>query len=563
MSGRRQETHGSSQGRTLSVCCMSSGRRPALLAGIVGALRRVAEEIVVAVEEPRAEEVYAAVAAIADTVIAFPRAAPADRAIAFALDACAGTWIFNVDDDEVPSPALLDTLPALVRREDITHAWVARRWLYPTPDTFIGAPPWGTEFQLRLVLADERFLQFSDVFHRPLISHGPRTYVEAPLWHLDAVLNPAAWRRRKARAYEDERPGMRLEGLSHNLGMYVPELHPAPDLRPVPSEDRDAISMALAAPAARLGPARAPLRRASARDVDATWPGPPFPESLYRGTISTDDAPRAMTAGVQHRVDVEVTNGSDVTWRWGADARPEIRVGYRWRRDGEIVSEPWALRTVLPADLPSGATALVQVHVVAPERPDVYELELDLVHDGVRWFERGVTLPVEVRRRACVAVIAPPALLPELVADLSPEVEPVVLLRDEADRAAYGDYRCVTGLRPWLLRHTERTGRAGILPRLIWRTARAVSPSRARGRPHLAFEPLLRVRATSDVLRVGGANWPEDAAFTREWWALAATALMWRRAGRGVEVPETALPADAGIRGAAVRWTLRRLRTSS
>ena len=38
----------------LSVCCMSSGRSPARLASILALFGAVADEIVVAVEEPRA-----------------------------------------------------------------------------------------------------------------------------------------------------------------------------------------------------------------------------------------------------------------------------------------------------------------------------------------------------------------------------------------------------------------------------------------------------------------------------------------------------------------------------
>ncbi len=54
------------------------------------------------------------------------------------------------------------------------------------------------------------------------------------------------------------------------------------------------------------------------------------------------------------------------------------------------------------------------------------------MHEHVRWFGRGVSAPVNVRRRERIAVIARPERMPELVAelDLGPEVEPVVVLRD-------------------------------------------------------------------------------------------------------------------------------------
>ena len=99
----------------------------------------------------------------------------------------------------MPSPRLVDALPAC--SSGATSPTRGSRGAgHPTRDTYVASPPWGTEFQLRLVLADERFLQFSDDFHRPVVCHGPSVYVDAPLWHLDTVLNPAANRRRKAEA---------------------------------------------------------------------------------------------------------------------------------------------------------------------------------------------------------------------------------------------------------------------------------------------------------------------------------------------------------------------------
>jgi hypothetical protein len=544
---------------------MTSGRRPERLAGILASLRGVADEIVVAVEAPRAEDVHAAVADIADAVLVFPQTSPADRPIAWLFGSCSERWIFNIDDDEVPSPGLVAALPEIARREDITHAWVARRWLYPTQASYLADRPWGTEFQLRFALKDERFLQFSDVFHRPLICHGPSAYIEAPLWHLDAVLNPAARRRSKAAAYERERPGMRLEGLAHNASLYLPELHPDLALLPVPSEDREAIEAALAFPSAPRGVPGAPVVCVSAADVDQGWVGQPHTESLYRATLTAASALAAMSAGTQHTVDVRVTNESDVVWRWGRDARPEIRLAYRWLREGELVREPKALRTTLPADLRPGEILLAPVHVFAPDDPGAYTLEIDLVHEHVRWFGRGVSAPVNVRRCERIAVIARPERMPELVADLRRglEVEPVVVLRDLSDRDAYGDYESVAGPRSYLLAGTEQSGRTATLARLVWRTLLVAIRSRSKHWSRPAYESFLAVTGSAEWLVIDGANWGPEAAFGREWLALAATALVWRLAGKRVLVPDEALPHGSGFRQACVRWTLRRIRSSA
>lgn len=553
------------QAKTLSVCCMTSGRRPALLAGVLAALRSAADEVVVAVEAAQAEDVHAAVGDLADTVLSFPKASPADRPIAWLFRACSGDWIFNVDDDEVPSQELVDALPELSRRDDITHAWVARRWLYPGPDTYIASAPWGTEFQLRLVLADERFLQFSDVFHRPVVCHGPSAYVEAPLWHLDTVLNPAAYRRLKAAAYERERPGMRVGGLAHNTGMYLPELHPDLELLPVPARARQAIAaaQALRAPA---GSPSAALIHATAGEIDRDWVGPPYPDSLYRAVLTLPTAPARMAAGVQHTVDVRVANESDITWRWGPDARPEIRLAYRWRREaGGEVQEPAALRTTLPADLSPGTTQLVPVHVVAPAATGSYVLEVDLVHEGVRWFGTAAEASVEVRDRRRVAVLARAERVPALVEELelAPEIEPVAILRDAADRDGYDDFATVVGLRRYLLDGTDGRSRVATLLRVLARALVLSRPSRASHWSQPEYATVTGLASSTERLVVDGPTWAPDAAFGREWAWVVVTALLWRSNGRPVVIADGALPRGRGLRTAAVRWILRRLDSSS
>ena len=96
-------------------------------------------------------------------------------------------------------------------------------------------------------------------------------------------------------------------------------------------------------------------------------------------------------------------------------------------------------------------TAVVPVHVVAPAGAGEYGLELDLLHDDVRWFGVGASRQVEVRASRLLPTIAPPERLARSRSRLDADVEPVALLRDEADRPSYGDYPTVVALRPYLL----------------------------------------------------------------------------------------------------------------
>jgi hypothetical protein len=526
----------------------------------------VADEIVVAVDESRAIEAFDALAPVADTVLTFAATQPPDRPIAWLFGGCRGTWIFNIDDDEVPSSGLIAALPQLVCREDVTHYWVARRWLYGTTQTHIAQPPWSTEFQLRLVLADERFTQFSDEFHRPVVCHGPSRFVEAPLWHLDALAHPIERRRAKALAYEVERPGMRIGGLSHNQGLYLPELQPNLRLAVVPEDDWQLIDAVMAGERLPLPTSRdGKLVFSTKRQTAERWPGPPFPRSLYRGRLSVSEAPAAMTTGVQQTVDAWVTNESDSTWRWGKDGRPEIRLGYGWSKNGEPVAEPLALRTPLPADLKPGETQLVPIHVVPPEEPGVYRLELNLLHEHVRQFGLGVIHDVDVQARRQLAVIGEPRRITRalLRIESAPNVEPLVVLRDDADRALYGDYRSVTGPRAYLLEGTDSARRISLLARLLARSCRLVFAAR-RDRESArdstpAFGPLLRQLRQSDALVVCGIDWPANAAAGREWWRLLTTMLVARTIGIPVLYLPDLLPTGIGRREAIRRQLITRL----
>ena len=543
----------------LSVCCMTSGRAPGRVASILSLLVDVADEIVVAVEEARALETYAAVAGVADRVLTFPAAVPSDRPIAWLFESCRGRWIFNIDDDEVPSPRLISLLPRLTRRHDITHAWIARRWLHPTPRTHLGQAPWSNEFQLRLVLADERFLQYSDVFHRPVVAHGPGLFVGAPLWHLDTVINPFEHRRAKAEAYELERPGMRISGVAHNRGLYLPELLPNVALEPVPAADRAQIEAVLVGDVASSKALPAKLVHAARTDIDHAWPGTPLSSRLHRGSISVAATLNAMRAGVQETIDVNVRNDGDRTWRWGKDARPEIRLAYRWLHDGEPVHEPAALRTVLPADLAPGDTQLVPLHVVPPTQAGHYTLELELRHEGVRRFGLSSRLEIDVRERELVAVIGDATSVTMAISQLGPPpyVEPVVVLGNDSDRIHYHDYPIVAGLRTPLLEGLETSGRLARATRLIARSTRIIHAARRYRRVGTAHDPvcaaLFEHLRTSRCLLVCGPDWPADAAAGREWWRLTTTLLASRAVGTPVHYTPAALPQANRARDAYFR----------
>jgi hypothetical protein len=275
-----------------------------------------------------------------------------------------------------------------------------------------------------------------------------------------------------------------------------------------------------------------------------------------------------VRGGVQETIDVRVTNLSEQTWRWGKDARPEIRLAYRWSAGSRPVPEPAALRTNLPADLAPGATQLIPLHVVPPIAPGRYVLHLELVHEGVCSFASTAPIELEVRKRELLALVGEPVRVARLLALLAPptEMEPVVVLGNDSDRAAYGDYLSISGLRAPLLEGLESSGRLTRALGLFWRSLKILTSARRYSRSGKAADtrlvPLFDLLQQSEALVVAGPDWRDDAAAGREWWRLVTTLLVSRAIGQTVLVANAAVPTGNGARDRVFRRIILRYGTA-
>ena len=513
---RRDEWVGKSGTRpSLSVCCLTHGRSPIRLAAILRLLRPVADEIVVALDDT-ARESASMLAGVVDRTLLFSHAEPGDRPIAWLCRECRGDWIFNIDDDEIPSATLLLELPLLIGRRDVTHCWVARRWLYPDVTTYLDEPPWNNEYQLRLFQADDRFLRFTDQFHRPVACGGPMRFVEAPLWHLDTALGSRSERERKALRYERVRRGMRIGALSHNTGIYLPELRGDPAIQPVPPGELKSIERILRADAP--GGGRTPIEEPAPWAVDREWPGEPHPGSLYESAITLLTHRPRFVAAVQQTIDVRIENLGECVWRFGDDS---ITIGTRWDESIE------GIRTSLPADVKPGESAVVPVHVLPPVESGRRVLEIDLVHEHVRWFDRALKLDVDVSRRRRVLVVGRAGDLAPVLDSIAlvPEIEPLVML--ELDDADLGLPR-VDGIGHYLFGAAGTDGWRA-LPRALTLVLRS-----ANGNVSAAARPFADALRESECLIVVGDDVHLGAPPTRD--RLRTLTLVRAARARGVPV---------------------------
>ena len=123
-------------------------------------------------------------------------------------------------------------------------------------------------------------------------------------------------------------------------------------------------------------------------------PNDPIPDSnavamadqAYQARIEVAALPeQSIETGAAVTLDVDVTHVSQTTWsqqQCGA-----IRLGNHWLdRTGERMLQRDDGRTLLPETMPPGLACRVPLTITAPGAAGKYVCELDLAHEGVRWF---------------------------------------------------------------------------------------------------------------------------------------------------------------------------------
>lgn len=131
-----------------------------------------------------------------------------------------------------------------------------------------------------------------------------------------------------------------------------------------------------------------------AREQFATaWRKAAFATSDYRQEIIALNPPSVMRAGEKLDIYFKVKNLGSETWPavGTRDFRYQVNMGNRWIK-GSRESED--NRAVMKADLSPGAETDMTLRITAPQEPGRYTLLIDMVHEGVTWFEQRGARPL-------------------------------------------------------------------------------------------------------------------------------------------------------------------------
>jgi CelD/BcsL family acetyltransferase involved in cellulose biosynthesis len=117
------------------------------------------------------------------------------------------------------------------------------------------------------------------------------------------------------------------------------------------------------------------------------------PELAYESSVRPLEQLAALASGEQRLLELEIHNGCD--WPWPAGS---VRPGFRWLHPSGYDHGLEGTGEAFDAVVRPGASARVLLPVPAPLESGPYLLELDLFHEGRRWFGCPTRIDLSVER---------------------------------------------------------------------------------------------------------------------------------------------------------------------
>jgi hypothetical protein len=118
-----------------------------------------------------------------------------------------------------------------------------------------------------------------------------------------------------------------------------------------------------------------------------------MPKAAFGADLSADGIPQMMIEGQCANIRVNVRNASKVIWP--ATHRSGLMIGNRWVDDaGHIIIMIDGRAPI--SELAPGEEACLSLPIVAPHRPGLVQLVLDVVEEGNTWFHPAGDAPLRV-----------------------------------------------------------------------------------------------------------------------------------------------------------------------
>lgn len=124
-----------------------------------------------------------------------------------------------------------------------------------------------------------------------------------------------------------------------------------------------------------------------------------LPDSAFKQQLTVVSPPSTMAPGARAELSVRVKNTSDTTWPMrgrAGDGIYQVNLGDRWM-DGENKDVKVDERIFLPRALKPGEEVELPFVMVAPAKAGDYNIEVDMVQEGVAWFSQKGATPAKLK----------------------------------------------------------------------------------------------------------------------------------------------------------------------
>jgi MMP 1-O-methyltransferase len=361
---------------------------------LLHAAKHFADELVVGVDTSSSDATEQICGEYADKLFRLEPIGSSERALAWLNEQCTSDWIFRLDDDELPSTALIRALPDLLRDREYTHYALPRRWIIDdSQSSWIGQHPWWPDWQIRLFRNIRSLLTYPGHLHSECLVQGAGGYVpEGSLYHYTLVYHSEKRRQERLQQYEQISPN---NSTPH---FYFPR-EAAVVTRPIPADDtpfRGHPGSVWPNTASRGQRARlrrvfgGPLTRTpyvTLNEMDgARRETRHYPPEMFLAMVECLYCPEVTQPGRMFPVELQIHNDSPLVWRSVGLGNPTVTLSYHLIDATGQVYEYEGIRTNLPVTLRPGASVKVIAQVAAPWEQGDYRIRWDPIIEYVSWF---------------------------------------------------------------------------------------------------------------------------------------------------------------------------------